>query len=274
MDRSPRASVDMALFNMEHPVVGGYSPAQIALRRAISLAYNVQDEIRLVRKGQSIPSQSPVSPLVSGFDASFVSEMSAFAPARARALLDTYGFVDRNGDGWRERPDGSPLKIEMATQPDQLSRALDEIWKKSYDAVRVQLSFKTAKWPEQLKMARNGQYMVWHLGLSAGSPDSSGSFRQGYGPSAGAENLSRFRLDAYDAIFREQEKMPDGPERLARLRQLQQLLLAYAPMFHITHRYAIDMSYPWVQNYRRWPFARNWWLYVDLDVEAQRRGVD
>ena len=30
-----RASIDMALFNMEHPLVGGYTPEKVALRRAI-----------------------------------------------------------------------------------------------------------------------------------------------------------------------------------------------------------------------------------------------
>ena len=40
MDRDYRASVDMALFNMEHPLVGGYTPEKVALRRAIGLAYS------------------------------------------------------------------------------------------------------------------------------------------------------------------------------------------------------------------------------------------
>ena len=66
MDRDYRASVDIALFNMEHPLVGGYTPDKVALRRAIGLAYDMPNEIRLVRKGQSIPSQSPVSPLTYG----------------------------------------------------------------------------------------------------------------------------------------------------------------------------------------------------------------
>ena len=31
MDRDYRASVYMALFNMEHPLVGGYTPDKVAL---------------------------------------------------------------------------------------------------------------------------------------------------------------------------------------------------------------------------------------------------
>jgi hypothetical protein len=63
----------VAIFNVEHPVVGGYAPDKVALRRD-RLAYSIHDEIRLVRKGQSIPSQSPVAPLTTGFDPAFRSE--------------------------------------------------------------------------------------------------------------------------------------------------------------------------------------------------------
>ena len=37
--------------------------------------------------------------------------MSEYDPARAKALLDLYGYVDRDGDGWRDMPDGSPLVL-------------------------------------------------------------------------------------------------------------------------------------------------------------------
>ena len=54
-------------------------------------------------------------------------------------------------------------------------------------------------------------------------------------------------------------------DRIAKLRELQKILIAYAPMNYLLHTYAIDFSYPWVKNYRRWPFVRDWWRYVDID---------
>ena len=48
--------------------------------------------------------------------------MGEYDPAKAKALLDTYGYLDRNGDGWREPPDGKPLVLEVASETDQLSR--------------------------------------------------------------------------------------------------------------------------------------------------------
>ena len=77
--------------------------------------------------------------------------MSTHSVARAKALLDEFGYVDRNGDGWREMPDGRPLLLEVATQPDQLYRQLDEILRKGMTSINVNVEFRPAKWPENLK---------------------------------------------------------------------------------------------------------------------------
>src|SRR6187397_2210088 len=100
MQRYRRADVAMSYFAMENPLVGGYTPAKVALRRAISLAVDLDREIRLVRRGQSI-----IGPQVWGYDPAFKSEMSEFNRAKATALLDLHGYVDRDGDSWREQPD-------------------------------------------------------------------------------------------------------------------------------------------------------------------------
>ena len=41
-------------FNMEDPVVGGYTTEKVALRRAIAMAYDVDNEIRVLRRGEAI----------------------------------------------------------------------------------------------------------------------------------------------------------------------------------------------------------------------------
>ena len=104
MTRQVAPDITVTYFQMEHPVVGGYTPEKVALRRAISLAYDVGEEIRQVRRGQALPAQGPIPPLTFGHDPGMVSEMSEFNRAKARALLDLYGYVDRDGDGWREQP--------------------------------------------------------------------------------------------------------------------------------------------------------------------------
>jgi ABC-type transport system substrate-binding protein len=271
MDRTPRPSVDMALFNMEHPVVGGHAPQQVALRRAISLAYSADDEIRLVRKGQSVPSQSPVAPLTTGFDPTFRSEMSEFNPARAKALLDAFGYVDRNGDSWRERPDGSPLVLEMATQPDQLSRQLDELWRKAMTAIGIDMQFRSAKWPENLKNSRAGKLMMWRVGWSATQPDGDTFLALGYGPNKGQANHARFDLPAFNRIYALQQTLPDGPEREAAFFDAKKLFVAYAPYKFLGHRIDTSVAHPWIVGYRRHPFMRDFLKYIDIVPDANAR---
>jgi ABC-type transport system substrate-binding protein len=270
MDRAPRASVDMALFNMEHPLVGGYTPEKVALRRAINLAYAVDDEIRLVRKRQSLPSQSPVPPTIPGFDPSFKSEMSDHSPARAKALLDAFGYVDRDGDGWRELPDGSPLRLEMATQPDQLSRQLDELWKKHLTAVGLRIDFRPAKWPENLKNSRAGNLMMWRVGWVAAQPDGDTFLALGYGPNKGQANHARFDLPAYNKLYAEQRTLPDGARREALFHDAKKLFVAYAPYKFLGHRIETAVYHPWVIGYRRHPFMRDFWKYIDIDHDNGR----
>ena len=265
MDRAPRASVDLALFNMEHPLVGGYTPERVALRRAIGLAYSVDDEIRLVRKGQSVPSDSPVAPTVPGFDPGFRSEMSQFSRARAKALLDAYGYLDRNGDGWREQPDGAPLLLEMATQPDQLSRQLDELWKKSMTAIGLRIDFKPAKWPENLKNSRAGKLMMWRVGWSAAQPDGDTFLALGFGPNKGQANHARFDLAAFNRVYAAQRQLSDGPERARLYHEAKRLLAAWAPYKFVGHRIETSVTHPWVVGFRRHPFMRDFWKYVDVD---------
>ena len=258
-------------FNMNDPMVGGNAPEQIALRRAISLAYDVYEEIRLIRRGRAVPAQSPITPHTIGYDAQFKSEMSDFDPARARALLDLYGYVDRDGDGWRERPDGSRLELVMASEPEQIYRQYNELWRKSMNAVGIRIRFATQQWPENLKAADAGKLMMWQLGESASSPDGQDALARMYGPLAGNNNLARFQLDEFDRLYERAQVLPDGPERAGLFRQAQRLAVAYMPYKIHVHRIHTDLAYPWVIGFRRPLFGGEWWHMVDVDPALRRQ---
>jgi ABC-type transport system substrate-binding protein len=252
-------------FGMENPVVGGYAPAQVALRRAIALAYDGQREIDLARRGQMIPAQSVVPPGVSGFDPDLKTEMSDHDPARAKALLDLYGFVDRDRDGWRDRPDGQPLVLEYAAQPDQLSRQLQELWKKSMNAVGLRIEFRVATWPENIKASRAGRLMMWGTGWSAALPDGGYFLDLMYGPNKGQANHARFALPAFDALYEKQRALPDGPDRDAIFSEALRLATAYMPYKAIGHGIASVLVRPQVLGYSTHPFVRDYWRYLDVE---------
>lgn len=270
MTRYPRADVAVSYFGMENEVVGGYAPAQVALRRAISLAVDVEREIRVARRGQAIPAQGPIAPMVWGYDPAFKSTMSEYDPARAKALLDLHGFVDRNGDGWRERPDGRPLTLQYHTQPDQQSRSLVELWQKSMSTIGLRMEFKTAKWPENLKASRSGKLMMWGVGWSAGAPDGDTFLALGYGPNKGQANHARFDLPAFNRLYESQRGLPDGPQRQQLMTDAARLMIAYMPYKVHVHRLFTDLAQPWVLGYHRNIFVRAFWRYIDLDPARQK----
>ena len=269
MLRVPRADVALTYFGMENPVVGGNAPEKVALRRAIALAVDVEREILQVRRGQAVPAQSPIAPGAWGYDPSFRSEMGEHSLARAKALLDLYGYVDRDGDGWREMPDGKPLKLEYATSPDQTSRQLAELWKKNMDALGLRIDFQVAKWPEQLKASRAGKLMMWGVGWSAGQPDADTFLALGYGPNKGQANHARFDLKAFNELYERQRVLPDGPERQALLDQAKKLMIAYMPYKVHVHRITTDLWHPWVLGFDRNIFVRDFWRYIDIDAAMQ-----
>jgi ABC-type transport system substrate-binding protein len=257
--------VVMTYFNMEDELIGGYTPEKVALRRAISLGVDLEREIRVARRGMAIPAQSPLIPYTTGYDPKFKSENSEYNPARAKALLDLYGYVDRNGDGWRERPDGSPLVLQSATQPDQRSRQLNELWQKNMEAIGLKIVFRPAKWPENLKAARAGKLQMWGVASSASGGDGQGILERYYSPAAGQGNLARFKLPAFDALFDKLTLLPDGPEREALFLQAKRIAVAYVPYKLHCHRFVADMMTAQVQGYRRPAYWLEWWHMVDVE---------
>jgi ABC-type transport system substrate-binding protein len=265
LQRIVNADRTLYYFNMEDPLVGGYTPDKVALRRAISLATDVAREVSLLRRGQAVPAQSVVAPGSWGYDSNLKTDNSDFSVARSKALLDMYGYTDKNGDGWRDQPDGKPLTLDYATQPDDLSRQFDEMWKKNMDAVGLRLNIIKGAWPEQLKMARAGQLMIWGVGYSAANPDVQDGLGLLYGPAAGGQNLPRFKLARFDAIYERMAGLPDGPERLALLHEAIKIVTAYAPHKYNVHRILTDLTHPWLTGYRRPLFGNQFWQYVDVD---------
>ncbi|MBL8332069.1 MAG: bicyclomycin resistance protein [Rubrivivax sp.] len=268
LQRQLNADMTMNFFFMDDPVVGGYTPERVALRRAVSLAFDGPALRRQVLQGLGRPAQSTVAPHTSGYDPAYRSEMSMYSPARAKALLDLSGYVDRNGDGWREQPDGRPLVLRMAGTPDRGTRLMNEIWKRSMDAVGLRMEFEIHSWPELLKRSRAGALMMWGYSWGAATPDGGFFLAIAYGPNASEANDPRFSLPAFDRLFERQRQLPDGPEREALIRQAKNLLVAYMPYKVHAHTERVDLVQPWTRGFVRHPFSRELWRYVDVDAPA------
>ena len=278
LERNPGMELTYSYFAMNHPVIGGYTPDKIALRRAITMGNDVREEIRIPRKNQAIPAQSPIGPGAAGYDPDFRSNATEHNPAKAKALLDMFGYVDCNGDGYRDLPRKAgdtacePMVIEYAAAPDGQQQPLVELWKKNMDNIGINMQFRREKWPDLLKASHAQKLQMWGLGWSAALPDADMFFVMLYGPNGGQANHSRFNLPEFNQLYERAKRLPDGPERNALYREMNRLFLVYMPWRLGVHRYYNDLLHPWVLGYQRHPVMRGWWKYVDIDEQAAAKG--
>jgi ABC-type transport system substrate-binding protein len=269
LHRVTQPSLAYTYFNMEDPVVGGYTPEKIALRRAMIMGFNTEEMIKVWWQGQALAATQPIPPGVAGHSSGFVAR-PPYDPAAARALLDKFGYVDRDKDGFRELPDGKPFTIVMASTPTGRDRERDELWKKNMTAIGIRIDFMKQKWPDLLKMGRAGKLQMWPVGWINTYGEGDAFMQLLYSENIGQSNYSRFALPEYDELYRKSKRVPDGPERNALYRKMAELVAAYNPWDLGVYRIENTLVRPWVLGYKKHVNLEHAWKYLDVDPVRQK----
>lgn len=263
--------------NMADPVLGGYTNDRVALRRAIALSYNSAEDIALLKQGFAIKAESPLPPGVLGYDPHYRSPVP-YDPALANALLDRFGYGQRDPDGFRRmpRPGGKPgetvpLTLQMSSEATVSGRLRDEFWRKCLNAVGLRVVFKSDKKTEIIKASHLGKVQMFETNWIADFPDGDNFYQLLYGPNAGRANYARFSLPAYDTRYERAHDLKDGPARQALYFEMNQLIHAYNPWVPLTHVLSADLRQPWLKNYKRHPVELTQWRYLDVDVAERTR---
>ena len=265
LGRGIQPAIGYTYFNMEDAVVGGYAPEKIALRRAVSMGYNTPEDVKVIRQGQASPANQVIPPTVSGHNPK-LPDRAIYDPAAARALLDRFGYKDRNDDGFRELPDGRPLTLKLSSAPSAIDRQFDELWVRSMSAIGIRLEFNKQKWPDLLKAARLGQLQMFGLGNINTTPEGFVFLGLLYGGNAGFSNLSRFKQPDYDRLYEQARGMAYGAEREAVMQKMGEIVNAYAPLNLTVFRLENVLVHPWVIGYKYNGFNQHPWAYYDVDV--------
>jgi oligopeptide transport system substrate-binding protein len=255
-------------FNMKDPIVGGYSKAQIALRRAVAMGFNVDEMIKVLFANQALPANQLLPPGVDGHDTS-LPPVSLYDPAGARALLDRFGFKIRDGDTYRSTPDGKPLTLTRGTLPESWYREIDTLWKKNMDAIGIRMQVEQKTFTELVNMSRAGKLQMFNLGYRSLEPSGYQILQTLWGRSPLDTNPSQFSNPDYDAAYEQFLRTPSGPARVALARKMSDVSQVYMPMALHTFAIGNTLLYPWVQGY--WPSQFGFgYKYLDLDVAKRR----
>ena len=259
-------------FNMDDPVVGGYTPEKVALRRALCLAYPIEKEIAIIYKHQAVKVDSPIAPGMAGYTDE-KSPTLEYDPARAKALLDMYGYVDRNGDGWREMPDGSPLVIDQSSTPDSRAQDRNKVWSHAMAEIGIRMTFNNVKQlPDLRQQAMAGQVQSFTYGWLADYPDAEDFLQLFWSKSIGAGNYAMFRDAEFDRLYERVKSMPDTPERTELYRRMVHIVWVYAPWRVNSLIRGSVLIQPWLLGYKKHPFEVEQFRYLDIDLERKARG--
>ncbi len=272
LDRSIDPEIIYLYFNMQDRIgdrpnpVGGFGKERIALRRAIAMAYKVDDQIRIIRKGQAIRAQYPIPPGVAGHDPRYRSGIP-YDPRAANALLDKFGY--RKGpDGYRAQPDGKPLAIRYSSTPSERDRQFDELMKRSLDSIGIRLEIHKDRFPELIKLENQCRLMMRTSAWIADYPDGDNFMQLLYGPNSGQSNNACYRSPEYDERYEKSRLLSDGPERNRLYREMTRLMEVHTVWMLTDSRYRNALLQPQVVGYKKHPVLNSEWLYIDLESRS------
>jgi ABC-type transport system substrate-binding protein len=254
------------MLNTRDPVIGGFTNEKIALRRAIIMGYNVDDDITVIRRGQAVKANMPIPYGVVGYDPRYRT-INPYDPILANKLLDHYGYK-KGADGYRTMPDGKPLVLRYASESSEIYRQYAELWKKNMDAIGLRIEFDIGKFPDHLKQAKACQLMMWGAAWTADYPDGENFLQLLYGPNVGQINYSCYESKAYDAFFDKARSMPDSPERNhLYLEMTRQMEVDGAWSMNVS-RERDELIQPGVRGYKKHPILQAEFVYMDIDPKS------
>lgn len=261
------AEITYTMLNMRDPIIGGNSLDKIALRRAIAMSFNVDEYIRILRKGQAVKAEMLVPAGVNGHNPKYRSSIG-YNPSLANKLLDHFGYK-KGADGYRNLPNGKALVLKINTESGSSSVMYSELWKKNLDAIGIRADFRVSNFADNLKAATQCQYMIWGGAWHADYPEGENFTQLLYGPNVGRGNQSCYSSSAYDGLYKQAMQQP--PEkRMPYYEKMSRQIEADNPLILQDTRIRNWVIQSHVQGFKAHPIMNSNWQYLDIASPRQK----
>jgi peptide/nickel transport system substrate-binding protein len=138
-----------------------------------------------------------------------------FDPKRAREQLASCGFVDKNGDGVLEGPDGQPFRFTL-TYPSKsdISQRIGLFLKDSFARGGVQCDLKPTDWPTMLKELKESDFDACSLGWSSSVESDLYQVFHSSQVGDGGDNRTYYVNPELDALIDKARSTVDEKERM------------------------------------------------------------
>jgi len=280
LSTSVATSIGYVAFNWDDPVVGGTSERSRKLRQALSIAFDVEEQINIFANGRGIAAQGPVAPGIFGYREGreginpVVYDWVDGKPQRksieaARKLLAEAGYP--NG---RDARTGQPLVLYLDTVTrGPGDKAAFDWYRRQFEKLAIQLEIRSTDWNRFQEKIRKGATQLFRLGWNADYPDPENFLFLLYGPQSRSrnqgENASNYLNPEYDALFERMKNMANSPERQKIIDRMVEIARRDAPWIWGTHPKEYSLSHAWLSNDKPNNMARNNIKYLKVDTEKR-----
>ncbi len=232
------------------------------VRRALLLATDRQIIVQTLFQGFSPVATGPITSNTLFYEPA-VATMYEYDPAQAVALFDQTGWVDSDGDGWRDEG-GNPLEIVIVAPPWGMFPEVAELVKNQWEStlnVRVRVQ-QVASFPMLSDVAASGEYNAIGLNFAGLDPV---VMNPAY-LTDGARSWSRHADRELDAWLREAQASMDASQRAELYSQIQIRIMEQALMLPIREQVNLNGYQPSLQGLHF--DAEGWFPYLtDLSLE-------
>ena len=279
---SVQPSIFYMAFNMEDPVVGGYSPEQRKLRQAISIAQNEEEYISIFMNGRGVPAQGPIPPGIFGYEEGkkgtnpFVYEWHKGKRVRKRLNVAKRLLAEAGYPNGISQKTGRRLKLyydTTATGPDD--RALMEWRRKQFAKLGITLVIRATDYNRFQEKVRKGKVQLFSWGWNADYPDPENFLFLLYGKNAAVDtdgagiNSANYKNPAFDRLFEEIKSMDNTPERLAKIEQMLKIVQEDAPWVWGFYPKSLALVHSWFGNVHANAMANNTLKYKRIDPKER-----
>ena len=219
-------------------------------RHAIAYAINKQDLVNRVLLGYGEPLYSVIPPAYKVWHNPNVPKYK-YNPKKAKEILDKLGFVDRNGDGIRDLPNGKPLKIELltlSTWPPYVRMA--DLLKKYLRDVGIDVKIVAVDWGEESQRLHNRNYEMAIWGFTV-APDPSQFLSMFLSTAKPWWSMGEWSNKTFDKLYKEQLSEFNLTKRRMIIWKMQEILAEQLPIIpiwvdYVIEAYRIDTFTGWI----------------------------
>ncbi|TVQ62510.1 MAG: hypothetical protein EA378_04025 [Phycisphaerales bacterium] len=271
IDYQPIALADFIYrgFNMNDPLVGGYTPEKIALRRAIAMCMDLEEINRSRYNNLPVIYDGVVPPGVDGHLPAGSLQPPNRGPdfERARALLREAGYtVDQSGRVTDLPP------IDMYTSRGAESEQIVEMFNRNMAQVGIRMNPRYVDFAQLSEALNDGRAPMFSLAWGMAYPDAEYNLQLFYGPNAAPRpNAFNFQNDEYDELYLKIRTMEPSEERTAVYRRMQEIVNEYCVFIGSQARVRQYLVHPWMKNFKATEDFYNYFKYLDIDMSHPRR---